>query len=346
MVSTPPFSLGLSYSPYLTVLDSEDNAKKDKLLHIKHYQTGEVVVSTHDRKKPNTKESIQKPPSNIGQREREGLSNRGKRRLRRGAQYYDMLQGELGAKNMITLTYGSKNLSTHEESKKDLDRFLKSLSRYVKARGEEVHYVWVAEIQEKRKARTGEDAIHFHIMTPHYVPKELVNKWWNNAVNKARAKQGKETQKLYPNVIACHHAGAYMAKYLSKEGHKIKGNGYNMSQATSKGIKPIHEIYALTSEECNAVYDNLEDCNTSQTSFNDKDHEGLNRILWMPEVNEHLFKETLRQIEVYNDLSKQRKPRQNGEYVYQGRRAQTTISTKRPNVKCESIKAHERFNLS
>jgi len=83
---------------------------------------------------------------------------------------------------MITLTYGDTSLSNHIESKHDLDRFLKTMSRYCKKKYGEFHYVWVAEVQENRLLRDGKSVIHYHIMTPHFIPKGLINKAWNNSV--------------------------------------------------------------------------------------------------------------------------------------------------------------------
>jgi hypothetical protein len=124
---------------------------------------------------------------------------------------------------MVTLGYGDTSLSGHRESKKDLDRFIKTTARYCKKQYGEMHYVWVAEIQEKRLARTGESVVHYHLLTPHYIPKKLINKAWNNAVNKPRINNGLPTQTLYPQIISAYNAGAYAAKYCQKEGHLIAG---------------------------------------------------------------------------------------------------------------------------
>ena len=335
--------LGLSYSPYLT---ENTFQRSEKLLHVKRYKWGEVVISTHNRHRPNKDESIQKPPTQTGQRIVEGLSERGKTKLRRAATLYDNMQGEHGSKNMITLSYGGSNLSDHETAKKDLDRFLKSMSRYVKKTnrvGEEVHYVWVAEIQTKRKARTGEDAIHFHIMTIHYIPKELINKWWNNAVNKPRMKQGLPTQTLYPHVVSCFHAGRYMAKYLSKEGHKIKGNGYNMSQATSRGVKPEHDVYCVAENDIESFYKEAEKLNTTQTQYKVEDQEGTNRLLWMPSTKGYLFDELIASIENKCTLNEERKTQlYERNNVHPQRRIESRVSTPNRSPGRSCIKANER----
>jgi hypothetical protein len=298
-------SIGLSYSPYLTEKDT-------KRIHIKRYKSGEMSVSTGEVYTPDTKETRSKPPINEGERIVKGLSRRGRTRLRRCANFYDILQGELGHKTMITLTYGDISKSEHKASKQDLDRFLKSLSRYIKKEygREDVHYVWVAEIQPKRKKRTGEDVIHYHIMTIYYVPSELISKWWNNAVNKPRIKANKPTQELLPHITSCYHAGAYMAKYLSKEGHKIKGNGYNMSQATSKGIKPtFNECIDIPLDDVESLYDNLLNTSKHHTRYHFADNSGLSRVLWLPESNSYAFNEVIETYKANQDAkTKDRQP--------------------------------------
>lgn len=284
--------MGLSYSPYLT-------EKRTKRLYFKRYNTGETVISTHEVYAPNRGETRQKPPINKGERVVEGLSRRGRSRLRRAANYYDTIQGETGAKNMITLTYGSISKSDHKESKSDLDRFIKSLTRYVKNtyKTESVHWVWVAEIQEKRKLRTGESVIHYHLMTIYYIPKDLISKWWNNAVNKPRIKANLPTQKLLPNVISAYNAGAYLAKYLSKEGHKIKGNGYNMSQATSEGIKPIfNECIDVSESEVSDIYESFLAASKTHTQYTHTDDEGTPRLMWLSSTHNYLFNEQIKNL--------------------------------------------------
>lgn len=292
--STPALAagMGLSYSPYLT----ENRLKR---LYFKRYNTGELVLSTHDVYAPNRAETRQKPPINKGERVVEGLSRRGRSRIRRAANYYDTIQGENGAKTMITLTYGSISKSEHKESKADLDRFIKSLTRYVKSeyKTESVHWAWVAEIQPKRHKRTGESVIHYHLMTIYYIPKDLISKWWNNAVNKPRIKANLPTQNLLPNVISCFHVSGYMAKYLSKEGHKIKGNGYNMSQATSNGIKPtFNDCIDVSEEAIDDIYNSIAATAKDHTQYTHTDDQGSPRLMWLASTNEYLFTEQIKSI--------------------------------------------------
>ena len=72
-----------------------------------------------------------------------------------------------GCCSFITLTYGKEYPNDHL-GKKHLDTFLKHLRRKLN----NFHYVWGAEKQKR-------GAIHFHIVTPNFVKKELINQMWN-----------------------------------------------------------------------------------------------------------------------------------------------------------------------
>jgi len=283
--------LGLSNRPYLTV--SEVKTRNIRV-YIKRYPFGELLIRTFPKPLPDTSESRSKPPINEGQRIQDGLSKRGKSRINRSARLY---QKKYGTTKMITLGYGDVSLSGDIKSKADLDRFLKTLRRYCLKKYGEFHYVWVAEIQEKRLTRTGKRVIHYHVMTPHFIPKKLINKAWNNAVNKPRLKASLPTQKLYPQIISCYNAGAYMAKYCQKEGHLIKGNGYNMSQTTSDSIKPEYQqCFDVTAEQSY----NLLMYDTQGIAMKGQENEPLQMTYddntwfkWFPSSHEYAFQELI-----------------------------------------------------
>lgn len=85
-------------------------------------------------------------------------------------------------------------------------------------------------------------AIHFHIVTPNYIRKELINQMWNEIVGKWQRKMNCQPQTLLPNIKAVNNISGYLAKYLSKEGQSIKGNMYGMSALTRELIKPIESV--------------------------------------------------------------------------------------------------------
>ena len=270
-VISPP--LGLSNVPYLTVSENKsafflpegeenvcqatlergaERSSSDKTIrmHVKRYPWGEMFIRSFPKPEVDREGQRSKPPTNNGERVQEnGLSKRGKSTLRKAANMY---QWRYERTNMITVGYGDTSISGHRESKGDLDRFLKTLRRDHVKHSPDVpfEYLWVAEIQEKRLKRTGEAVIHYHILTPHYFKKSKINDGWNVAVNKPREKKGLPTQTLLPNVIKAYHAGRYIGKYLQKEGHRIEGRGYGMSQASYKGIEPSFEgTFDLTPEQ-------------------------------------------------------------------------------------------------
>lgn len=241
-------NVGLSYSPYLTVFNSQlfDVEQKE-------YKWGEKV--TRLTLSSNNKGNItSKPPKNSGERVISKLTAKGKTRIRRAARLFQYLaehkKGYKGYASMVTLTFG-KWYPDDKQGKKILDTFFKRMRRQVNQK--DFYYVWVAERQKR-------GAIHFHILTPHYIPKEWLNKAWNDVVNKHLDKQAmpEHKQKLYPNVIKVYNAGAYMVKYCQKEGENIKGNGYNMSQKTSQMIQPEVTTYSsITYEQSKEIYEDV-----------------------------------------------------------------------------------------
>ena len=300
--SADPIRLGLSTRPYLTVFENKAEISDNRFslnkeprntrLFIKTYSWGETLIRTFEKPIPDRTESRSKPPINEGQRVQEGLSKRGKSRITRAAR---MFQHVYNRCNMITLTYGDISISEHRDSKNDLDRFLKTIRRYCKKHYGEFHYVWVAEIQEGRLYKTGESVIHYHLLTPHYVPKKLVNKGWNNAVNNPRKDKGLTTEPLYPHVMSCYNGGAYIAKYCQKEGHLIEGRGYSMSEQTSKAIKPNYqECFDITAEQSYEIL-------MFETQHLTKNREPVtnvfedgNWVKWFPNTDEYATYELLK----------------------------------------------------
>ena len=290
--------IGLSISPYLT--ENSIHEEKDVRVYLKRFKHGEMLIRSFTKPQVDITESRSAPPINKGERVQEnGLSKRGKTRLTRAGRYY---QHEYGRANMITLTYGNTSLSSHAESKKDLDRFFKSLNRYVaKEYGMKAEFVWVAEIQEGRLKRTGVNAIHYHILTPHYIHHTFIQKWWNNSVNKPRMKQGLPTERLQTHIASCYHAGKYMAKYCQKNGHRIIGNGYNMSQATSAGIKATQqECFDISMSQLERIkelaFTTLVDKKTEHHFFQDwEEKEKENEfMIWISNGNEYALDEMLK----------------------------------------------------
>ena len=131
--------------------------------------------------------------------------------------------------SFITLTYGLHYPEDHL-SKKHLEAFIKRIKRKYPI----FQFIWVAEKQKR-------GAIHFHLLTPQYIDKEIINKAWNGIVQKWQRSQienGCKQQEVYPNVGKVFEAGKYMTKYMQKSGANIGGNMYGIDMLTRSLMEP------------------------------------------------------------------------------------------------------------
>jgi hypothetical protein len=211
-----------------------------------------------------------------------GLSKKGRSKIKLASRVIESInhldKSKPATSTMITLTYG-KDFPTDHLSKKHLDIFLKRLKRL---NGIKSQYLWVAEKQKR-------GAIHFHILTPDYTPKVWLNDAWNDIVNKWLASTNKTPQTLYPNVIKVNSAGAYLSKYLQKEGQNIGGNGYGIDQITRQMMKPNLTHFASDESsilQTNAIADELTASATKKTAVNFtwKTRENLS-CSWISDLN-------------------------------------------------------------
>jgi len=157
-----------------------------------------------------------------GQIIQKGLTKRGKKVIRIVSDCYGLLVQDKDFREkrdpfgnytgsscrFITLTFRNI-IPSDTEAKKLLDNFFKRLARLF---GRSVHYLWVAEIQQKRFEKTGVRAIHFHILTPENISGQLakgknlsnqelrllentwVNRAWNETVKNWSLSSGKITK--------------------------------------------------------------------------------------------------------------------------------------------------------
>lgn len=173
-----------------------------------------------------------KPPNNEGRRLTYAISSKARTRIKRAGDYL----ASKGAVKMITLTYDTE--VCHSYAKKHLGRFLKRMVRFGVT-----HYVWVAEIQPKRYAKTGERVIHFHILWNNYIRIESIRDAWNET----RGDYYPVNNTLRVHVTEVRTAGKYLAKvgeYLAKdeemeEWQGIEGNRYFISRALGAELKPL-----------------------------------------------------------------------------------------------------------
>lgn len=271
--------VGLSYS----------SESQRFLLQTTVYRNGEATVKLTDTTRLNTSA---KPPVREGQLVTNGLTRHASKMIKRSSRIYQDLveRSDWYGKaycSFITLTYG-RDYPTDTQAKKHLKgAFFSAFRRYCQKHNHEVMYTWVAERQKR-------GAIHFHILTPNYIEKKWINKTWNRIVNNWLESEGKQSQKLLPNVIAVHNAGTYMAKYMSKEGAKIDGNMWNMCSNTRELMKPTHEITFVVENHPNDVAEFM--CNKINSDgihdrmYLNTDYFG-NTQAWISSINEFQLQE-------------------------------------------------------
>lgn len=279
-VLSPLPAVGFSYSlqSYRNYIQLEHNI-----------YTGELKVQ------PKSKSLLTKHETDYDRYKREGqlfvggLTNKGKAKIQKATRVLENVhkfEDNLKAYcSMITLTYG-KDYPTDHESKKHLNHFLKRLNRLHK----ECKYVWVAEKQKR-------GAIHYHILTPYFTDKEWVNNSWNEIVSKWQSSNNLSLQSLLPNVIKVNRAGSYLAKYLSKEGHRIGGNGYGIDQQTRSLMKD-ESVYLIQHDlepECiNEIVDHLKQSITPTKGSKEWQSKYTSyKGFWMPEFNRFNLNEFL-----------------------------------------------------
>lgn len=276
-------------------------------ISIESFRNGEMKIK-HKVQRKETLYDLLKPkekvmPVRSGEIYQNGLTVKARGKIKLAARIFQwqVLDGqtEKAYASMITLTYGEHWPSDHQ-TKKHLDNFFKR----VKRKYPHFQYIWVIEKQKR-------GAGHYHILTPQYIPKELINKWWNGIVGKWQRSQinnGCKQQEVYPHVQKVYEAGKYMTKYLQKEGEKIGGNMYGIDQATRALMKP-NAITLEGTEDLNEVCDQLGHVLTHKdgVAFTNEDFYG-NTHKWISKINEAHLMEFLKYSTVELNL------KQHGEY--------------------------------
>lgn len=211
--------VGSSLYPYLTAQT-----------YYKEYLNKEASISFRFGGAGNTNQT---PPT----RAKRVITNKPSRRCRslikRTSRMYSFLAKKRNKKGMctlITLTYPDI-YPDDIDSKKHLDNFIKRMKRYLP----DFMYIWVAEKQNR-------GAIHYHMLTPDFIPKHILNKAWSDIVERWYTQNGLEFLLVLPNVKGVQKGGKYLTKYLDKSTDEIKGNRYNMSGNSRELIKPVEQL--------------------------------------------------------------------------------------------------------
>lgn len=220
-------------------------------IQVKKYINGETKVK-HQWKQGKTLEELLteriNTPIRTGLLFQNGLTTKAKAKIKFASRIFQfqVLSGQTkkAYASFITLTYGLHYPEDHL-SKKHLEAFIKRIKR----KYPRFQFIWVIERQEKNIKISGRSAPHFHILTPQYIDKEIINKAWNGIVQKWQRSQienGCKQQEVYPNVGKVWEAGKYMTKYMQKSGANIGGNMYGIDMHTRSLMEP--EIITLESD--------------------------------------------------------------------------------------------------
>ena len=260
-------------------------------IRIDLFENGEAKIKTQKLEKKPLKELLTEKftmPRRGGEIYQQGMTNKAKGKIKLASRLFQhqVLTRKEGRPyaSFITLTYGLHYPSDHL-SKKHLDNFIKRLKRI----HPNMQYIWVIEHQQR-------GAPHFHILTPSYIDKELINKAWNGVVSKWQKQninEGVKQQEVYPNVGKVFEAGKYMTKYMQKEGENIGGNMYGIDQTTRQLMKP-ETITIESNYELNDISSHLSNHLKAKESvvFTYQDFNEQNQY-WLSELNEFNLNEFL-----------------------------------------------------
>ncbi len=251
LLDAPPSKKGFKLSHVGLSYSLQSHREKKRYSYRNHFEIKHNLITNEVKIQPKSISLLTQYPSTHDRGKRsgklfiDGLTLQAKHKIQKASRVLESIhKHEPNLKaycSLITLTYG-KDFPTDHDSKKHLDIFLKRLRRLHPT----CKYIWVAEKQKR-------GAIHYHILTPYYTPKEFVNNSWNEIVNNWQRSNNKNIQTLLPNVIKVNSAGSYLAKYLQKEGQNIGGNGYGIDQGTRALMKDESIVFIAHDLEPNQV---------------------------------------------------------------------------------------------
>lgn len=260
-------------------------------IQIDKHKTGETRVKHKVKPIYSAKDlfrGIAAPPIRSGQIFQDKMTIHAKRTIKLASRVFQWLvDSGLTQKtyaSFITLTYGLHYPEDHL-SKKHLDNFIKRIRRKYPL----FQFIWVIEKQKR-------GAPHFHILTPNYIDKRIINKAWNGIVQKWQRSQienGCKQQDVYPHVGKVYEAGKYMTKYMQKAGENIGGNMYGIDFMTRQLCKP--ETITLEGKvDLDLISQELTSTIAKKDSavFNGSDFYG-NHQAWISQINGCALKEFL-----------------------------------------------------
>lgn len=226
----------------------------DIRLCLKIAKNGEGKAYITEKRKPKQKkinfENNSKSARKKGNLVQKGLTKHAKRTIRIVSDCYNEEIKESNEYNnycrFITLTYRNI-IPTDQEAKKHLNAFFQRIRRTKP----NAHYLWVAEVQTKREKRTGQRAIHFHILTPEklhkpedgddlYRVKHKERLWLNRAWNEIVAKDSLKKERITKEEF-----NTWMLELDQNEGYNDRLFGFRNGERQSKPKKPKRSTHLL-----------------------------------------------------------------------------------------------------
>lgn len=189
---------------------------------IKNYCANMILINSHNIEQAHKPPLKNNPPNN----NKNGVSSSPVRSVVR-----NKITRRKCQTSFITLTLPSKQIHDDNEIKRHiLQPFLAECKRSLKL----THYIWTAETQKNGN-------IHFHIITPTYINKYMLQKIWNlHAETLGYITRCKVNNPPSTNIKGVKETGkaiSYITKYISKgnqDRRKIKGRLWGCDTETEK----------------------------------------------------------------------------------------------------------------
>lgn len=177
------------------------------------------------------------PVAPEGRRKREGISRKGKSKIKRAIKRIYKLYGYV---NMITLTQKDSIASNGYQFRAMFDLFLNRLRKYIKRKcGIDVFdYVWKIEPQPEN------GNLHIHLCIGQYIPKKWINENWNKA----------QLETFKPEFISAERCNRYYANMVLENRVIIEDEARNISQI--KGLK-FEDVHLSLKEDINKGLSNI-----------------------------------------------------------------------------------------
>lgn len=171
-----------------------------------------------------------------------------------------------------TLTYSMPEEDANKVNK-DFNLFVKRLK--YKLGDDELKYIAVKEIQEKRAEKTGFKVWHFHMALDRFIDFDLMEKVWGNGFVLVKKFEFKDEQEELENLVK---QASYMAKYIKKDFDKYHEEG-NKRYLCSKNLERPSKFSLLLGESELRV---LEEVASVKCEFKDE------KMKWLQMKNEDL----------------------------------------------------------